>query len=260
MEISSTSIDNGLLVASVSHTRTTPRRNAFSYGVYYLCMALDELPKLNAVRLLSYNRGNLFSLHDKDHGKADGSSFERWIRGLLNEWKLREADGRIMLLTMPRLFGYGFNPVSFWFCLDKQGNVRAVVAEVCNTFKDRHSYICFHDDHRPITKDDWIETPKIFHVSPFIEIKGKYRFRFAYGEKNIGVWIDYYDENGMLLTTSLTGKRQPLTSLTLLSCFFRCPLVTLKVIGLIHYQALKLSLKGIRYHRRQPMPPTEVSR
>jgi DUF1365 family protein len=253
-------IGNGLLVADVAHARHMPKRNAFHYGVYYLCFALDDLSQLGKLSLLSYNRFNLFSFHDRDYGKRDGSSLDEWIHGMLKEWDIPQADGRIILLTLPRLMGYVFNPVSFWFCLDKQGGLRAVLSEVSNTFGDRHCYISFHDDRRPITQNDLLRADKVFHVSPFIEIKGHYMFRFAYRENKVGVWIDHHDENGLMLTTSLIGKRQPLTSGGLLKCFFRYPLVTLKVISLIHYQALKLWLKGIRYIKRQKLPPTEVSR
>ncbi len=253
-------INNGLLFSKVSHARQAPKRNAFRYSVYYLCFALDEIAQLGKLALLSHNHFNLFSFYNKDYGKQDGSSPEAWMRDLLKAWGITQADGRIVLLTMPRLFGYAFNPVSFWFCLDKQGNLRAVLSEVSNTFGDRHCYLSFHDDRRAITSDDWMRSEKVFHVSPFIEIKGHYMFRFAYREDKIGVWIDHHDENGLLLTTSLTGKRMPLTSASLLKFFFRCPLVTLKVIGLIHYQALKLWSKGVRYRKRQPLPPTEVSR
>lgn len=253
-------IANGLLIADVSHARQRPKRNAFRYGVYYLCFALDQMAELGRLSLLSHNRPNLFSFHDRDYGACDGSPPEAWIRDLLKTWNVPQADGRVVLLTLPRLLGYVFNPVSFWFCLDKEGGLRAVLSEVSNTFGDRHGYICFHDDRRPITSDDWLQSDKVFHVSPFIEIKGHYRFRFAYREDKVGVWIDHYDEEGLLLTTSLTGRRVPLTSGALLRCFFRFPLVTVKVIGLIHFQALKLWLKGIRYRTRQPLPPTEVSR
>ena len=251
---------NGLLMAEVSHARQRPRQNRFNYGMYYLCTALDEWQHLGNAKLISHNKPNLFSVYDKDHGAHDGSPAEPWIRGILAKWGVTTADGRIVLLTLPRVMGYVFNPVSFWFCLDKQGQLRAVLSEVSNTFRDRHSYLSFHSDQRPITQDDWMQAEKIFHVSPFIEIKGHYQFRFAYREDKIGVWIDYYDEDGLMLTTSLTGKRIPLTAGALLRCFLRYPLVTVKVIALIHYQALKLWLKGIRYHARKPLPPTEVSR
>lgn len=253
------SISNGLLIADVAHARVRPARNAFHYGVYYLCFALDEMARLSESTLVSLNRFNLFSFYEKDH-TGKNMPVEHWIKAILTEWNIPQADGRVVLLTLPRLFGYVFNPVSFWFCLDKSGQLRAVLSEVCNTFGERHSYVSFHDDRRPIGPDDILESKKVFHVSPFIEIKGFYRYRFAYREDKVGVWIDHHDEDGLMLTTSLTGKRIPLTSCNLLRYFFRYPLVTLKVIGLIHYQAVKLIFKGVKY-RRCPTPPSmEVSR
>ena len=157
------------------------------------------------------------------------------------------------------MLGYVFNPVSFWFCLDMQGSLRAVLSEVCNTFGERHCYLSFHDDRRPIGNDDWLRAEKVFHVSPFMDVVGHYMFRFVYREDKIGAWIDYYDAEGLMLNTSVVGKRRPLTAHNLLTCFFRYPLVTLKVIGLIHYEAVRLCLKGIR-HRTKPLPSvTEIS-
>ncbi len=251
-------LNNGLLVAKVAHARQVPKRNAFCYGVYYLCFALDEIPKL-ANGLLSLNRWNLFSFYDRDHS-PDGKSLDAWIRDILKEWNIPQADGRIVLMTLPRLFGYVFNPVSFWFCFDKQGNLRAVLSEVRNTFGDRHCYISFHDDRRPITPDDQIRAEKIFHVSPFMEVNGYYVFRFICRDDKVGVWIDHHNADGLLLTTSVVGKRTPLTAANLLYFFFRYPLITFKVIGLIHYQALKLTLKGVRYRTRPKPPSIEVSR
>jgi len=251
-------IPNGLLVADVAHARQRPKRNAFHYGVYYLCFALEDMARLR-LSLLSLGRFNLFGFFDRDYGNGKTSP-EDWIKDVLREWNIPQADGRIVLLTMPRLFGYAFNPVSFWFCLDKEGGLRAVLSEVTNTFRDRHCYLSFHDDRRVIAPDDWIRAEKIFHVSPFIEIAGYYLFRFVYREDKIGVWINYHDAEGLMLTTSLAGNRLPLTSPNLLFYFFRYPLVTMKVIGLIHMQALQLWMKGIRYIRRPEPPSNEVSR
>lgn len=254
------SIENGLLIADVAHARTRPKRNAFHYGVYYLSIGLDDLAQLKKLALLSLNRWNMFSFFERNYGKRDGSSLEPWIRNLLTEWNIPQADGKIVLVSMPRLFGYAFNPVSFWFCLDKEGTLRAVLSEVSNTFGQHHSYLSFREDRLPIETDDILRSEKIFYVSPFIEVRGHYLFRFHYRSDKIGVWIDYYDADGLMLTTSLTGKRIPLTSGNLLHYFFRYPLVTLKVIGLIHYQALRLSLKGIHYLTRPTPPAQEVSR
>jgi DUF1365 family protein len=236
-----------------------PKKNGFCYGVYYLSFNLDDMNQLQDCRLLSVNSANLFSFHEKDHGSG-GVSPQAWARKILSDWNLPQADGNIVLVTLPRLFGYVFNPVSFFFCLDTNGALRAVISEVHNTFGDKHSYICFHEDRRPITKDDLMRADKQLHVSPFIKVEGHYVFRFAYGEKKIGVWIDHHDADGVLLTTSIVGNREPLTTGNILKAFFRCPFVTLKVMTLIHYQALRLWIKGVKYIKRPPAPQTEVSK
>ena len=250
---------NGLIVADVAHARLRPKENSFHYHVYYLCFPLSRLAALKSLRLLGIDAFNLFSLNARDHDvPIDG--YEPWIREVLAQHGVKGADGEVVLLTLPRVLGYVFNPVSFWFCLNKAGELVCVLSEVRNTFGEKHCYLSYHDDGRAISKDDWITAQKIFHVSPFIPIEGHYEFRFAYGEEKIGVWINHHDNDGLLLTTSLVGKRQPLTDAALFRCFWRYPLVTLKVIGLIHFQALKLIRKGIVY-RRKPEPPTiEISR
>lgn len=251
-------LNNALLISQVSHARQRPKKNAFRYSVYYLCMNVAAWPALDGLWPFSRERWNLFSLWEKDFGR--GQSPEAWIRGLLREWNVTEADGDIVLMTMPRVLGYAFNPVSFWFCLDKQGQLRAVLADVTNTFGERHAYLLHHDDGRVMGSDDWFTSTKQFHVSPFIEVNGRYEFRFVYSEDKIGVWINHHDDEGLLLTTSVTGKRKPLTSRSLMESFFRTPLVTVKVIGLIHLQAFKLFLKGIRYRVKPTPPSTEISR
>ncbi len=254
-------IAGGLLVADVAHKRLRPKVNQFCYKVYYLCVSLSKLDELNSLKLCKYNKPALFSIKDKDHLVDENGTMQGYIKNILKEWQLNNvADGDVVLLTMPRIFGYVFNPVSFWFCLDKQNNLRAVLAEVNNTFGENHNYICFHDDKRPIEKDDLLESKKLFHVSPFLKTEGNYSFRFAYSDKNIGAWINYHDENGEMLTTSLVGKRHELNDKSLLACFLRYPLITIKVIFLIHWQALKLVAKGIKYIPKPSPPKNEVSK
>jgi len=251
-------LTRALMVADVAHARLRPAKNAFHYHVYYLCTALANWQRLGRLWLFSLERFNLFSLRARDYS-ADTTP-EAYVRGLLAGWNVTAADGEVVLLTLPRVLGYAFNPVSFWFCLDQTGALRAVLADVRNTFGERHGYLLFHEDQRVISRDDWLTSQKQFHVSPYLPVVGHYEFRFAYGEEKIGVWINYHDEEGLLLTTSLVGKRRPLTSASLFYVFMRYPLVTFKVIGLIHYQAMKLFLKGVRY-RVKPTPPiTEISR
>jgi DUF1365 family protein len=252
-------LNNALAVASVAHARQLPVRHAFRYHVYYLCVALNDIPRM-ALSLLSLERFNLFGFYASDHGARDGSSLEVWIKRLLNEWRVPEADGQVILFTLPRVLGYVFNPVSFWFCLDKAGALRAVVSEVSNTFGEHHAYISFHDDRRPIRGDDWLRAEKVFHVSPFMDVDGHYLFRFSYDETKLGVWINHHNQNGLMLVTSVVGKRMPLTSSSLLKCFLRYPFVTLKIIALIHGEAVKLLLKGLRYRPKPAPPTTEVSR
>jgi uncharacterized protein len=251
-------LTNGILIADVSHQRLLPKKHSLRYTVYYLAFPLARMTEI-VTRLCSVNRWNIFSFRESDHG-FNPTSCEAWVRSVLAEYKLDKVNGEVVLVTMPKLFGYAFNPVSFWFCLDTQGGLRAVVSEVNNTFNERHAYVSFHDDQRAIAKDDWLESQKVFHVSPFLEVRGNYKFRFAYGEEKIGVWIHYYDAGEKMLTTAMVGKRIALTDGNLIRCFLKYPLVTLKVISMIHVHAVRLITKGIRYHRKPTPPAQEITR
>ena len=249
-----------LVVADVAHRRVSPKPHALAYRVYYVCLPLQALASA-ANRIFSINRPNLFSFYEKRHGFGNNGC-ERWARDVLAEHGLAEVcRGTIELLTMPRVLGYGFNPVSFWFCRDELGALRAVIAEVNNTFGERHCYLLAHEDGSIITGQQWFNSQKLFHVSPFLEVRGSYRFRFHEGEERIAVWIDYLDDAGeLVLNTSLVGTRRDLSARSLLACFFRYPLVTFKVIGMIHVHALRMVAKGFTYHRKPPLTAPEVSR
>jgi DUF1365 family protein len=227
-----------IYTAKVMHKRLFPKVNQFTYGVFYFALPLPAatLPS----RILSF--------HNKDHGAHDGGDVGTWARTLLKTYGLGALVENITLITMPRVLGYVFNPVSFFMCFDKDKQLRAVICEVHNTFGEQHSYLCARADHAPLSPDEWLEADKIFHVSPFLPRTGRYKFRFALRENQLGIWIDYYDaQNNKQLLTSLTGKLTPLDSGSLSRVFWSHPLVTLKVITLIHWQALKLISKGIRY-------------
>lgn len=247
-------IENGLVMATVSHSRLRPAKNSFRYKVYYLCFPLGKKNELSSP-FLSLDRLNLFSFFSKDYGDHSGQ-LESWVRKLLAQFQLVEADGDIVLMTMPRVFGYAFNPVNFWFCLDKVGSLRAVISETHNTFGEKHSYFLAHADRRPILETDDLVCEKIFHVSPFLEVKGSYSFRFLYSSDRVGVWINYKDESGKLLLTSVVGRREALSTRGLLKSFFCCPLLTFKVVVMIHYQALRLFLKKVRFYKK-PKPPVQ---
>ena len=240
----------------IFHARSRPRRNAFAYRLCAVAIHADDFRKGRKCALFSIDEPNLFTLRTRDY--ADGKTDPvQWVRNALEGFQIAAADGRIMLLTLPRIFGLAFNPVSFWFCFDDGGCLRAVLAEVNNTFGERHFYLCCHADRRPIGRTDRLGVRKVFHVSPFLDISGEYRFGFDCSARRIAVSIDLIDETGLALATSLWGAPMPLTSSRLLAALAGVPMQAIKVIGLIHWQALKLMHKGVRY-RHKPVPPAQT--
>ena len=239
------------------HGREGAVTNAFRYGVD--CVLCDP-EAAEGPRLFSRNRANLMALHDRDHGGAPGAGRGvHWLREVLEAHQVTEAAGQVQLLAQPRVLGHVFNPVSFWLCHGRDGSLRAVVAEVSNTFGDRHSYLIHHPDQRPITRHDRLEAQKIFHVSPFQPVEGRYTFRFDIRPDRIGIWIDYRSAGGRVLAT-LTGQRAPLTDRGILAACLRRPFGARRVLALIYWQALRLRLKGARWHVRPDPPAADVSR
>ena len=239
------------------HGRRGGVKNAFRYSIDYVM--LDAEAAVDTPRLFSRNSGNLMSLQDADHGGAPKSGTgAAWVREVLEAHDIDDTK-RIDLLAQPRLLGHVFNPVSFWLCYDDADVLRTVIAEVTNTFGDRHSYLCRHDDGREITKEDTIAAQKLLHVSPFQPIEGGYTFRFDIQSDSIGIWIDYTRGNGGLIAT-LTGARRPITNASIVKAALRRPFGSRRVLALIHWQAIKLWWKGATF-RSQPKPPSqEVSR
>ncbi|MBI1210698.1 MAG: DUF1365 family protein [Alphaproteobacteria bacterium] len=243
-----------ILNVGIAHARQGAHANRFAYRALYVALPLKALAR-QQVLLFSVGRFNLFAFHARDHG--DGGDPEAWARGILRERGLSEADGDIVLVTLPRVLGYVFNPVSFWLCHDRRARLRAVIAEVNNTFGGRHVYVCSNEDGQPIESADRFTCAKEFYVSPFLETEGEYHFRFDAHADRFGAWIDYADVNGPRLSTSMVGRMIPLTSTRLLAGFVRIPFVTLKIIALIHWQALRLMLKGAAY--RAPPPAAALN-
>jgi len=246
-----------LMEAKIFHERMRPRHNRFSYGALYCLVPLGELSARRRGPV-ALNRFGLFSIREGDYGEP-GETPAIHIQKILDEHRLVEADGEVRLMTLPLVLGYGFNPASFWLCHDLGGALRAVVAEVNNTFGERHSYLCRHDDHRVIEGGDCIRARKAFHVSPFLAVEGQYVFRFALDHDRAAIAIDLEDGEGLLLRTSVSGRLMPLTRGTLWATLLSNPLYPVKVIGLIHYQAVKLFLKGLRHFRKPPPPRARVS-
>ncbi|MBI3198067.1 MAG: DUF1365 domain-containing protein [Rhodospirillales bacterium] len=243
--------------ATVVHRRLRPRENAFRYRVAYLCLDLGTLATA-AGRWLKLDRPGLVSFRRADHGGRDGGDLASWLREILAGHGLGEiCDGEVMLMTMPRMLGYVFNPVSFWFCRDRAGALRAVLCEVNNTFGESHCYIVHHDDLRPIGPEAWLGGRKVFHVSPFLPIEGDYRFRFRLDGRAAHVDVNYHDAQGLMLATSVAGRREPLTDRTVLRRFLMNPTMTMGVMVRIHWQALQLWRKRARFYRK-PVPPSQL--
>jgi len=245
-----------LVFGAVMHERHAPVNNRFAYAMFMICLPLSRLADA-ASPLLGIERWRLFSFFNRDHGARDGSPLLPWIRSQLKRHGLDGVcDGEVMLQTLPRLFGFVFNPVSFWYCLDREGRVRAVLAEVSNTFGEHHNYLVCHEDHREILGGDELCARKVFHVSPFYPVRGEYHFRFSVRESHLAVAIDYFDDGRLQLATRVSGRLARLTAGSLARAWLRCPLLTLGVVARINLQALRLVARRVPIFRK-PAPPIE---
>ena len=239
------------------HGRRGAVKNAFRYSIdYVLC---DAEAALTTPKFFARNKGALMSLQDSDHGGAPKAGRgAAWVRDVLKAHQVH-LTGRIDLLAQPRVLGHVFNPVSFWLCHDEAGVLRAVIAEVTNTFGDRHSYLCHHEDLREITKSETLAAQKIMHVSPFQPIEGGYVFRFDIDAAHVHVVIDYTRGNGGVIAT-LKGPRKPITNASIIKAAFRRPFGSRRVLTLIHWQAVKLWWKGATFRSQPEAPEQEVTR
>ena len=245
-------IQNALYRGTVSHTRRLPVKHSFDYPVFYAAIDLDsfetggDLPSL-----LSLDGFNLFSLRQKDYGGQTPEGLEDCIRSVFSDVGV-ETPHKIILLTMPRLLGYAFNPISIFYALDAVGNVTGVIYEVHNTFGERHSYaFAISDD----LSNHSIE--KSLYVSPFFHVEGGYRFTQSVPGKNLKLGIQYSVKDKTVFSAALSAKRSPLTNKMLLKVFFLYPLLTLRVTAAIHFQALKLWFKKVPLTSK-PTPPKQA--
>lgn len=238
------------------HGRKGAVENAFRYSIDYVL--LDAEAEVDAPRLFARNASGAMSLHDADHGGTPKQGRGAvWAREVLDAHDVADV-AKIELLAQPRILGHVFNPVSFWLCRRADRALIVVIAEVTNTFGDRHSYLCRHADLAPILPTDKLQADKLLHVSPFQPVEGGYTFRFDVSDERIGVWIDYTREGGGIIAT-LTGKRAPLSNRSILYAMVRRPFGSRRVLTLIHWQAVKLWWRKATF-RSQPVPPSnEVS-
>jgi DUF1365 family protein len=250
-----------LYFGNVLHARLRPFRHRFAYGVFSMLVDLEELPALaRGSRLFAYNRPGLFAFYDADHGARDGSSVRAWVQAHLEKAGLAAAGARIYALCFPRVLGYVFNPLTVYFCHADDGRLAAILYEVKNTFGDQHGYLIPVAEGRAPGAPVVQQAAKRFHVSPFIDMAQLYRFRVAAPEEKLTLLIREDAADGELLVASQTGRRVAWTDRNLLRAFVRYPLLTFKVIGAIHWEALRLWLKGARYHARPVAPaiPVEI--
>jgi uncharacterized protein len=242
-----------LYIGHVSHARLQPFRHSFRYRIFAMLLDLDALPR---AKLFSHNRFNLLSFHDKDHGASDGSSAKSWAIQILGSAGLSpDASWTIKLLCFPRLWGFAFNPLAIYYCIDAAGILQASIQQVSNTFGERHSYILRHGIDPKAA-----QARKIFHVSPFMPLDGQYRFHLPLPADELSVMIKYLDSNGATrLIATQTGEATPATSAHMLRAVLTHPLMTLKVVAAIHWQALKLWRKGAKFYRKPPPPTKPIS-
>lgn len=242
-----------LLIGQVAHRRLRPTVNAFVYPVFFVRLPLADLASATGP-LFAIDRFQVLSLQQKDYGPRDGRPLGPWIQGLLRAHGLPD-DGETILQTFPRVWGYAFNPVSFWFCHNPGGELIAVLAEVNNTFGGYHHYLLHNPDGAPLREGQTLETEKRFHVSPFCTLEGRYRFRFHLKPPVSLVRIDYDDGEGTLLLTSISGRIRPWTTRGLLVALLRMPVLTAGVMLRIHWQALRLWWKRVPFYGKTPPQP-----
>ncbi len=245
--------NSALYRGKVNHTRLAPFRHSFEYRVCYGLFDIDELDRLGReLRLFSLDRFNLFSFQPDKHGPVDGASLRPWVDGLLADNGIDLEGGPVRLLAIPRVLGYVFDPISVWYCYGPDHELRAVIHEVRNTFGDKHMYVVPIDAAADLRHS----FDKHLHVSPFNPMNQRYEFTVNDPAAHIAIGISQSDADGVMFRAGLRLTRLPLTDGNLLRLFFTHPLVTLKAVSAIHWQALLLWVKGGRFHRRpEPRNP-----
>lgn len=246
---------SALYIGRVLHQRFRPRRHRLQYRVFWLLADLAELDELHRKhRFFSVNRFNLLSFHAADHGDRSGGDLKSYVENQLGKAGLSATAWQITLLAMPRILGHVFNPIAVYFCHDDTRRLRAILYEVSNTFGERHSYLIPVDGEAtlPIRQS----CDKGFYVSPFLDMALRYAFAVRPPEEKVALGIEVSDSAGLMLTASLSGARKELSDRALLGAFFSHPLLTLKVVVAIHWEALFIWLKRVGL-RRRPRPPVE---
>ena len=230
----------------VTHKRFKPVKHFLKYNTFSLLIDLDELDNLNKKNLIfSHNRFNIFSFYDKDHGDRNGKSLKKWVLNKLKKFKINSKINKIKLLCYPRIFGYVFNPLSIFYCY-RNNSLKSIFYEVKNTFNEQHTYIFKIKDNEEITQ----KCKKKFYVSPFMDMETYYNFKLLKPNDKLSVFIKQTDSIGTILIATQTGDRKDFSSKQLMINFFKYPLMTIKIIISIHFEAFLLWKKGAIYRNR----------
>ena len=243
-------IENSYIyTGTVIHKRFRPKIHTFNYKVFSLLIDLSEIDLLHkTLSLFSYNKFNIISFFNKDHGARDGSSLKNWVIDNLKKNNIESNEVKIKLLCYPRIFGYVFNPLSIFYVYDKNSDLIAVLYEVKNTFGEQHSYIFKTKKEQNLIQH---VCKKKFHVSPFIEMNCVYFFRLLKPGNKISVIIDVQDPDGKILYASQDGVKSELNNNNLFKSYLKHPLMTFKIIITIHFEAFKLWIKGIKFIKKK---------
>ena len=241
--------DSSIYIGNVIHKRFKPKIHFFKYKVFSILLDISEIDILDkSLKIFSYNKFNIVSFYDADHGPRDGTSIKEWVIKNLNDNRINTENIKIKLLCYPRIFGYVFNPLSVFFIYNKNSELISILYEVKNTFGEQHTYIFKTKENENYIKHT---CKKKFHVSPFIEMDCTYFFKILKPSEKISVIIDQYDEEGKLLYASQDGDRIEFNNKNLVLSYLRHPLMTFKIIVAIHFEAFKLWTKGIKFIKKR---------
>jgi DUF1365 family protein len=254
-------LESALYVGRVTHFRSRPKRNEFSYGIYFLYVDVERLDELAAGSSeFGHNGGpGRARVYDVEHGPRDGSPLRPWFDGVLARAGLESGpEDHLMLLTFPHVGVWKFYPASFWYCLKPDGSPRAILAEVQNTYGEHHDYL-LHGDGAPMTWEDHPKSRKVFHVSPFIPMDAEYTFTFTQPGDSLSVRIDDVVEGSPLLLARVDLERRPLDDEQLRAVMREYGPMSRRAAALIGYQAVRLLAKGIRFLGKPGPPQEEIS-